>query len=850
MNPARQQGTALLLALILAMLLGSIAYSRQVFSGALARAGGGREADQAAVLARAKDALIARAVTDDNRPGSLPCPDLATRSPGLNNYSGDGKADMFTLTQCPSYVGWLPWVTLDLPELTDDSGTRLWYALAPALRDDDSAHPIHSDTAPGLSLDGNPDIAALIIAPGPPLAGQARSALNPNLPATPADYLDGNNGLSGTRRYISGPPGEQFNDRILAITRQELMAAVEKRVAGAVRQCLTQHARAAGNPEQRLPWAAPINSAASPPQGQEGSRFGRIPATQPGAGPDAALHQLRLRLNDARQQLSAAQNTEAQATALELLNQIASQSDNLGALLVSSTSPLKAAADPLFSRSQALSAILDNAVLNQRISRTEGTDIRNAGGTIAQPLAALLEQLNALGIDPTPATLASQRLALEQAANASSLLDASQASANLLNIIHTPRSELATPLALAQQQASDARSAATLAASTGNANDLNAAREAARQLALTLGQLQNAIEATRASRTAGELLDALPGLDRQNADLAGSLRRLQQQISELRSGVSSITTARESASSSLNAVQQLLLTPSGSGTEINVEINTALEAARRDLQNLADALSRNAASDNHVARTSLQAAALAYEQALGAFTLVDTAATRPLQSQIVPYADTLNTATVNLAQWAKIIADNAAEISPLATAASSAGRDLASSINGRNGAAERLQAYQRTPSNDNLNLARTALNLASSRAELLDGALNTLDPRLDASNASAFPMLWASPDCAFLRPDQASWWRENQWHGSLFYQISAPLPGGAPGLSVNGQGSHRLVVLAAGKALDGQLRTRATSRDYLEAGNADSSRDGEARQPINTFTQRPPGTDFNDRLAY
>ena len=123
-----------------------------------------QEAKLAATLARAKEALIARAVTDANRPGSLPCPDLITNDGGLSNFPGDGKADMFTLTQCPSYVGWLPWVTLDLPELSDDTGTRLWYALSPELRDDDSAQPINSDRALAQQLDGAADIAAVIIA--------------------------------------------------------------------------------------------------------------------------------------------------------------------------------------------------------------------------------------------------------------------------------------------------------------------------------------------------------------------------------------------------------------------------------------------------------------------------------------------------------------------------------------------------------------------------------------------------------------------------------------------------------------------------------------------------------------
>ena len=169
-----QSGIALVALLVLLIMAGAYAFYRY------ANVAGGRiqqEAKLAATLARAKEALIARAVTDANRPGSLPCPDNV----------GDGKAAMFTLTQCPTYVGWLPWVTLDLPELIDDTGTRLWYALSPTLRDDDSAQPINSDTAATLRFDGGGEIAAIIIAPRGALPGQTRPSNNA------ADYLEGDN---------------------------------------------------------------------------------------------------------------------------------------------------------------------------------------------------------------------------------------------------------------------------------------------------------------------------------------------------------------------------------------------------------------------------------------------------------------------------------------------------------------------------------------------------------------------------------------------------------------------------------------------------------------------------------
>jgi hypothetical protein len=90
----------------------------------------------AAALAQAKDALIGRAAADDNRPGSLPCPDFDNGTINPLNTSNDGTADLLNGIECPSYIGRLPWRTLGLPDLRDGSGERLWYALSRAFRDD------------------------------------------------------------------------------------------------------------------------------------------------------------------------------------------------------------------------------------------------------------------------------------------------------------------------------------------------------------------------------------------------------------------------------------------------------------------------------------------------------------------------------------------------------------------------------------------------------------------------------------------------------------------------------------------------------------------------------------------
>lgn len=280
-----QSGIALLVLMFALILAGGYAFYRSANIGF----GKTQEATKRwATLALAKEALIARAVTDDNRPGSLPCPDLITDENGLGNHPYDGKADHFIgagAAQCPNYTGWLPWVTLDLPELTDDSGTRLWYSLTPTLRDDDSAQPINSDTAGNLQIDGAGEIVAVIIAPGGALAGQNRPSNNV------ADYLDGENADADTN-FSNGPVGEFFNDTVTVITRQELMAAVEKRIAGELKTCLEQHALEA--PDASYPWPAPLSNTIF--KGQAKSLFGQVPSTQPGGNPDELLKQTNIDL--------------------------------------------------------------------------------------------------------------------------------------------------------------------------------------------------------------------------------------------------------------------------------------------------------------------------------------------------------------------------------------------------------------------------------------------------------------------------------------------------------------------------------------------------------------------------
>lgn len=211
----RQQGTALLTFMLVVFLVATTFFlSRSNGAGARNRS----DALTANAMAQAKEALIGRAAANENLPGSLSCPDID------NNGVSDGN-----FGNCVSLLGRLPWKTLDVPELLDGNGERLWYALPFKLRDHVSSRPINPQQALQLTLDGTTNIAAIIFSPGAPLAGQTGRPSN-----TVADYLDGANS-DGDQSYISGPQSSTFNDKALAISRDDIFRAVNQRVLGEIR---------------------------------------------------------------------------------------------------------------------------------------------------------------------------------------------------------------------------------------------------------------------------------------------------------------------------------------------------------------------------------------------------------------------------------------------------------------------------------------------------------------------------------------------------------------------------------------------------------------------------------------
>ncbi len=218
----RQYGQALLVILVI---LGVAVTALVFYFANPGRLSIERDQKTAAALAQAKEALIGYAAADNNRPGSLPCPDT-------NN---NGSSEIFVGADCSNYIGRLPWRTLGLPDLRDGNGERLWYAVSREFARNPSclsACPLNSDTAGQITITGTApagNVIAIIFAPGLVTGSQVRSAANEN---TISNYLEGGNETGiATNTFVTGQATATFNDSLLAITSDALFSVVNIRVA-------------------------------------------------------------------------------------------------------------------------------------------------------------------------------------------------------------------------------------------------------------------------------------------------------------------------------------------------------------------------------------------------------------------------------------------------------------------------------------------------------------------------------------------------------------------------------------------------------------------------------------------
>jgi len=259
--PSKQSG-AVLTVLILGLLLVS---GGSLLSGYVSHnKNHAVEREISTSLSRAKDALISYAVTyTDNYGhntrggvGRLPCP--ATRPHGSPAMS------------CGRYAtGYLPAVwnrggkRIDIDHLEYFLRQNLWYSVSPEFR----YNPAYNHLNPSvdsdlLEVDGLDDIVAVIVHPGPQTAQQDRASDSADI----SDFLESEN-ADGDAVFTTGGG---VNDRMLTISRRELLPLMERRVLGIVSDWLKEYYEEYG----RLPYAARLGDKAA--QCVEGLLVGAI----------------------------------------------------------------------------------------------------------------------------------------------------------------------------------------------------------------------------------------------------------------------------------------------------------------------------------------------------------------------------------------------------------------------------------------------------------------------------------------------------------------------------------------------------------------------------------------------
>jgi len=196
-------------------------------------------------------------------PGRLPCPDT--------NNSGTPNAIPTCINGGVALVGRFPWKAngMEFYDAKDADGESLWYAVSqnfanngpPVIRSDTVGTITLIDQSENIIYDGNgAGIAAIIIAPGPEMAGQDRNGG----PDDPANFLDSFNGFDNAvftngesnandDGFILGPVFDQgqniivINDQMIVITAAEVIEMAEKATLQAYRKTINDYLALTGD---------------------------------------------------------------------------------------------------------------------------------------------------------------------------------------------------------------------------------------------------------------------------------------------------------------------------------------------------------------------------------------------------------------------------------------------------------------------------------------------------------------------------------------------------------------------------------------------------------------------------
>ncbi|HEX9391904.1 MAG TPA: hypothetical protein VF928_11385 [Usitatibacteraceae bacterium] len=326
MKSRRQAGFVLLLiVLVMVGIGGAVLLVTLAASGASTERAIAVQASNSDLLRMARESVLGYAIGRfggaSSRPGQLPVPDT------LRNSNYDGNADtgscldsskvnggppmLTSATGNLRCLGRLPWKTLGIEVAGADEfdilGRVPWYAVSENLADISNCMTyLNPGTAAGSTAsfstcnDAGPAwpwlkvcddtgrlvsdrVAVVLIMPGSPLSTTGRTQTRTGSPhPQPGDYLDAiptpaawvalapsvrcsaydNAGLTG--EFVSAPLSTSFNDQLIYITIDELMGAIESRVATQVRESFISY-RTAHPPMAVVsyPWLAPISNLSS-----------------------------------------------------------------------------------------------------------------------------------------------------------------------------------------------------------------------------------------------------------------------------------------------------------------------------------------------------------------------------------------------------------------------------------------------------------------------------------------------------------------------------------------------------------------------------------------------------------
>ena len=286
LHARKQQGAALMLMLVILVLGAATVLVSSLNSSRLKIE---RDKITADALAQAKEALIGRAVADDESPGSLACPDTD------DNGSAESPVGQPN-GNCPSYIGRLPWRSLNLPDLRDSSGERLWYVLSQNFRDYVNLNPINSNSLGTLNVSGPTpasNTVALVFAAGPALSNQSRSSTIQSTCSTTTttipeswcatNYLEGGNPAlnlqaSPNLNYQSATTSSTFNDNLIIIRKRDIIPRIELRVTKELTKAFENYLAANGNYPYPANFATTCTTTSCPSDNSQCR--GKIPATQ------------------------------------------------------------------------------------------------------------------------------------------------------------------------------------------------------------------------------------------------------------------------------------------------------------------------------------------------------------------------------------------------------------------------------------------------------------------------------------------------------------------------------------------------------------------------------------------